>query len=184
MPAARRRVDRGADHDRGAAEHRRDARGAAHERRRRREDDAAAGQPQAAQAAAAPREHVTLPGLLESTAARQRLAPTTLEYEGDAAGRLQGRRAALAGRDGHPCRTHHHRSEQRRPGGLGAARSTLVFDNGVSTGRAAEIRYEDAKRVIGYRAISRRVATATRGRGAAAAAAPAITPVPRRCRRS
>jgi lipopolysaccharide export system protein LptA len=33
---------------------------------------------------------------------------------------------------------------------LGAARSMLVFENGVSQGRAAEIRYDDAKRVISY----------------------------------
>ena len=33
---------------------------------------------------------------------------------------------------------------------LGAASSNLVLENGMSTGRAAEIRYDEAKRVIGY----------------------------------
>ena len=62
---------------------------------------------------------------------------------------------------------------------LGAARSTLVFENGVSQGRAAEIRYEDAKRVISY--LSHIAPAVPAGRAAAppppAAGVPVAPPV-------
>jgi lipopolysaccharide export system protein LptA len=57
---------------------------------------------------------------------------------------------------------------------LGAARSTLVFENGISQGRGAEIRYEDAKRVISY--LSHIAAPPPAGR--AAAPPPAVTGAP------
>jgi lipopolysaccharide export system protein LptA len=57
---------------------------------------------------------------------------------------------------------------------LGAARSTLVFENGVSQGRAAEIRYEDARRVISYVSQIAPVPAA----GAAAVPLPPVVGVP------
>lgn len=69
---------------------------------------------------------------------------------------------------------------------VGAARSTLVFENGTSIGSAAEIRYDDAKRVISY--LSQIPAAPGRGGGIApigpstpapagpSAVAPAIAP--------
>jgi lipopolysaccharide export system protein LptA len=59
----------------------------------------------------------------------------------------------------------------------GAARSSLVFDNAISIGSAAEIRYADAKRVISY--LSLIPAAPVSGRGAAPASpAPAAPASP------
>jgi lipopolysaccharide export system protein LptA len=119
-----------------------------------------------------------LPGLLENTAPANVWAET-LEYEGDAgkavykgdAGLWQGETAIRA-------ETITIDQKNGDLAALGAARSTLVFENGVSTGRAAEIRYDDAKRVISYISDIPAAPATTRGRGAALPNPPLITPVP------
>jgi lipopolysaccharide export system protein LptA len=62
----------------------------------------------------------------------------------------------------------------------GAASSNLVLENGMSTGRAAEIRYDEAKRVIGY--VSNIPPPAPQGRRGAApppvTAKPVLAPPP------
>jgi len=60
---------------------------------------------------------------------------------------------------------------------LGAARSNLVFENGMSIGSAAEIRYDDARRIISYLShIPPAPPAGTRGRGVAPTSPSTIAP--------
>ena len=93
-----------------------------------------------------------LPGLLKQDQAAT-ITATTLEYEGDAGKALYSGRALLAQGDT-SIRADSLNLDQKN-GDLtatGNAVSTMFLDGEVSTGRAHEIRYTDAKRVVRYAA--------------------------------
>jgi lipopolysaccharide export system protein LptA len=93
-----------------------------------------------------------LPGLLKADAAAT-ITASTLDYEGDGGRAVYSGRALLA-QDDTTIRADSLTLDQK-VGDLtatGNAVSTMILDGEVSTGRAHEIRYTDAKRVIRYAA--------------------------------
>jgi lipopolysaccharide export system protein LptA len=93
-----------------------------------------------------------LPGLLKQDQAAT-ITATTLDYEGDAGKAVYSGRALLAQGDT-SIRADSLDLDQKN-GDLtatGSAVSTMLLDGEVSTGRAHEIRYTDAKRLVRYAA--------------------------------